>query len=139
MKQTEEQKALQACANYARLTRGIEHLTAAVGEALRACPGPDVLDESDRSLTHLSVALRATVVLEDTGERRRQYDEEITAEVDRCPHCAAAFHAIKARKYARRCLGQAKRVIGAIGGRANAVAAAEKIAADVIAKAMAHA
>ena len=116
---SDETKALQACARYATRAAEIKQLTATIGNSLRACRSKE-RDDNGAKATHLSKALRMSVEIEETGERRRLYDDEILAVTGRCGCCRAAFNAIKARKSKRRSLGQVKRHINVIGRRAAA-------------------
>jgi hypothetical protein len=117
MKQSNEVKAVQACANYARHTAEIKKLSSAIHQGLKGCRSKSHGDNGEK-ITHLSKALRESVTEDEAGERRRLYDHEILKAIVRCSHCSAAFNAIKARKSARRSLGQVKRFIGVIGRRA---------------------
>jgi hypothetical protein len=117
MKQSNEVKAVQACVAYARHAADIKALGRAIHEGLEGCRSKEQ-DDNGAKVTHLSKALRMSVEIEETGERRRLHDDEILAAIGRCTHCRAAFKSIKDRKSARRSLGAAKRSIGMIGRRA---------------------
>jgi hypothetical protein len=116
MKQNDQVKAVQACAAYARHAADIKALGNAIHEGLEGCRSK-LRGDNGEKLTHLSKALRESVTEDETGEHRRLYDDEILKANGRCSHCRAAFNAIKARKSARRSLGQVKRFIGVIGRR----------------------
>lgn len=100
MKQNDAQKAVAACAAYARHTATIKALGNAIHKCLKGCRSKRFHVDGGKA-THLSLALRMSVTDEETGERRRLYDDEILAAIGRCQHCRAAFSAIKARKSAR--------------------------------------
>jgi hypothetical protein len=125
---TEEQKALKACADYARLTREIASLKTALGDHLGKCPGVEpegepCHDDFDFAVgdTHLKIAYTPHMSSgSDYYEPTEVWNNEaqIRAYLAVCPHCLAAHEAIQARKAARRSLGAAKRQIGAIGRKA---------------------
>lgn len=117
---TDEQKALKACADYARLTREIASLKTALGDHLGKCPGVRTPEIGDS--THLSVAYAPELSESDYFEPYRVWkgDKQIRAYLAICPHCLAAHEAIQQRKAARRSLGAAKRQIGLIGRKAHA-------------------
>lgn len=126
---TNEQKALKACADYARLTREIASLKTALGDHLGKCKGVEPEDapcheDFDVAVgdTHLRVAYTPELSESDYFEPYRVWkgDKQIRAYLAICPHCLAAHEAIQARKAARRSLGAAKRQIGLIGRKAQA-------------------
>jgi len=121
---TEEQKALKACTDYARLTREIASLKSALGDHLGKCAGVRTPELGDS--THLSVAYTPEVIESDShyedAHNVFMTDVEIRKYLAVCPHCLAAHEAIQARKAARRSLGAAKRQIGLIGRKAIAQA-----------------
>jgi hypothetical protein len=126
---TPEQKALRACADYARLNAEIRRLTSELAESLSTCPGMhgsllaphhpyDAQTERKREAdcTHLKAAY-APEVEGDGCSQWTVYMEadEIREYLAECPHCLAAHDAIQARKVARRRLGATKRFIGKLG------------------------
>lgn len=117
---SDEQKALKACADYARLTREISSLKTALGDHLGKCTGVRTPELGDS--THLSVAYRPEVVESDShyedAHNVFMTDAEIRAYLAVCPHCLSAHEAIQARKVARRSLGATKRIIGMLGKKA---------------------
>ena len=130
---TPEQRALRACADYARLSGEIKRLSAALADALAACPGvnghlqlPDGPFDQDRinqhctDQTHLKAAYTPEVV-EGHYDRDQVFmtDAEVREYLALCPHCLTAHEAIQARKTARKLLGASKRAITMIGRRAN--------------------
>jgi hypothetical protein len=125
---TDEQKALKACADYARLTREIALLKNAIGDHLFRCPGVEVevMEEGLPCATtepHLKKAYSGEVVGEWEPYMRYFSDKEIREQLAVCPHCLAAHEAIQARKAARRSLGSAKRQITILGRNAAKEAA----------------
>lgn len=121
---TPEQKALKACADYARLTREIASLKTALGDYLGKCPGVRTPELGDS--THLSVAYTPEVVESDCDYEYSPHnvfrtDAEVRAYLSICPHCLAAHESIQARKAARRSLAAVKRQIGLIGRKAITV------------------
>jgi hypothetical protein len=133
-----EQKALHACADYARLHVEIKRLTLALGDALDHCPGVagkrlpadwvtcsgDDAQAHHDDITHLKEAYTPETV---DGEYEPHLvwmnDFEIREYLAVCPHCLAAHEAIQARKAARKALGKAKRAITMIGRAASKAAA----------------
>lgn len=136
-------KAVKACADYARLSAEIKNLTRVIGGAIDKCPGisgkrkytqtfgasellgsngqpytVECTDESDP--THLKEAYTPDV---DEGyyDRSRVYMEEADLRefLSACPHCLAAHEAIQQRKVARKSLGATKRWITKIGKEAQ--------------------
>lgn len=120
-----EQKALRACADYARLSGEIASLKSALGDHLGKCVGVRTPELGDS--THLSVAYTPEVVESDShyedAHNVFMTDVEIRKYLAICPHCLAAHEAIQARKAARRSLGAAKRSISMLGRAANKEAA----------------
>lgn len=125
---TAEQKALRACADYARLNAEVRRLTREIGDCLAQCKGAEVpvdikdgmsliIGGASTTETHLKKLYRGVIVdgyfkpsiryLNDKEIRERLMDE--------CGHCLAAHHAIQMRKAARRSLGATKRFIGMLG------------------------
>lgn len=130
---TSEQKALRACAEYARLSGEIKRLKVVLAESLSKCPGenghlqlPDGPFDQERinqhyaDQTHLKAAYTPEVV-EGHYDRDQVFmtDAEVREYLAACSHCLAAHEAIQARKAARKSLGAAKRAITLIGRRAN--------------------
>lgn len=125
-----DQKALLACANYARLSAEIKRLTRVLSDALSACPGingdlqlrgfgfsQDDVDRYNADQTHLKSAYES-----DTDESGRYFlsHSERAAILSECVHCQTAHNAIQQRKAARKSLGAAKRQITLIGRAENA-------------------
>jgi hypothetical protein len=132
-----EQKALRACADYARLTHEIAELKRKVGNHLSKCPGMhgylltdsayadnQTLAKMNADCTHLKAAYTPEVESSPVDHWNvYMTDAEIREYLAVCPHCLAAHEAVQARKAARRSLGATKRFIGMLG-RAAAKAAA---------------
>lgn len=124
-----EQKALRACADYARLNAEIRRLSNALSENLSKCPGQHgyLLSNNaaewakqEADCTHLKAAYTPEVE-SSAYEQWTVYmtEAEIREYLAVCPHCLAAHDAIQARKAARRSLGAAKRYITMLGRAAN--------------------
>lgn len=129
-------KALKACADYARLSAEIKQLTKAIGDHLDFCRGVNgkrasveledgriVYVGDDHDETHLKGAYTPTIT-EPTyyseGETRYLSDKQIRERLACCPACFAAHEAIQARKAARKSLGATKRFITMLGRAENA-------------------
>lgn len=129
MSLNDEQKALKACGNYARLSAEIKHLTRVIGDRLSGCLGVDghlklpdwasageAMEYRKEDETHLKQAYRGEVVDDAWEPYLRHYSAaELTEQLSVCPHCLAAHIAIQQRKAARKSLGSAKRSITMIG------------------------
>lgn len=132
-----EQKALKACADYARLLDEIKRLTREIGDRLSGCLGVDgrlklpdwasageAMEYRKEDETHLKQAYRGEVVDGVWEPYLRHYSaSELVGQLSVCPHCLAAHNAIQERKQARKSLGAAKRAITMIGRRAMAAEA----------------
>jgi hypothetical protein len=128
-------KALKACADYARLNAEIRRLTKAIGDALDGCPGengkracitkPDgqIIFGGDDDPTHLKAAYTPETVDGDycSGPELEWLSDEAIREhlSGVCPACLAAHGFIQERKSTRRQFGAVKRAIGTIGRAAN--------------------
>jgi hypothetical protein len=112
------QKALKACADYARLNVEIRQLTQFIAETLFECPGVNgAMNElGGTDVTHLKDAYTPDVE-NDPVDHWNVYmsDIEIREFLTVCPHCLAAHQAIQDRKAARRSLGATKRVFTMLG------------------------
>lgn len=134
-----EQKALRACADYARLSAEVKRLTRVIGDSLDQCRGV----KGERSAGWDFVAEVTTY--HDTPEDQSHLKEAFIFEIDddnpyspsriyksdseireylsdeaKCPHCMTAYEAIQARKAAKKALGGVKRAISMIGRVENA-------------------
>jgi hypothetical protein len=127
------QKALRACAEYARLSTENKRLTKAIGDALDGCPGVNgkrdssVLEDGrtvyggDHDDMHLKSAYTPDTMDDGFGGAEVSWlsDKEIREEIACCPACLAAHEAIQARKAARKSLGAVKRHITMLGRAKN--------------------
>jgi hypothetical protein len=126
---THEQKALKACAEYARLSAEIKRMTRVLSDSLSACPGvngnlqlpafgfsQDAVDRCNADQTHLKSAYESDC--DDSGRYFLTRTEQLEI-LAACAHCQAADQAIQARKAARKSLGAAKRQITLIGRAEN--------------------
>lgn len=122
-----EQKALKACADYARLSAEVKRLTVAIAVALAGCPRvegrlADLEFETGQALegvTHVKNAYRGFIPDDAWEPYLRHYSAaELIEQLSVCPHCLAAHEAIQRRKAARKSLGAAKRAITMIGRKA---------------------
>lgn len=120
-----EQKALRACADYARLNAEIKRLKIEIGDCIAKCPGvfykeihnsKGDLIAMNATGTHLTEAYACDT--DDSGRYFLEPVEQIKV-LSACPPCLAAHEAIQARKAARRSLGAAKRAITMLGRAAN--------------------
>jgi hypothetical protein len=122
-------KALKACADYARLSVEIKRLTKSLGDSLSACPGvnghlqfPSIgfsqeeVDRYNADETHLKRAYASDT--DEDGTSWLSHSEKMEV-LSACPHCMAAHEAIQARKAARKSLGAVKRAISLIGRAEN--------------------
>lgn len=139
MAMTAEQKALQACADYARLSAEIKTHTATISRALSLCPGVEgrllpvenVFDgiwhrHDAEDITHLKQAFTPDLQDAGWGGQVRVYMEDADVRdylETECPHCLLAYESVMTRKAARKALGNAKRTISMIGRKALKVSA----------------
>jgi hypothetical protein len=122
-------KALKACADYARLSGEIRRLSVQIGEHIGKCPGvngdlqpaPDdgwyMRYQKDR------MHLKEAYTPDPQGfppENVYMEPGDIEEYLAVCPHCLAAHEAIQARKAARKQFGIVKRAISAMGRAENA-------------------
>ncbi|MFV3290155.1 hypothetical protein ACNFBR_15590 [Pseudomonas sp. NY11955] len=131
------ERAVAAVARYERAAAELTNIKRAIVAALDKCPitieafsdsgmesfdrGHSLLWDGTRPNTHLHRALTNTV--SDYCSERRLDQEEISDQLtgwddddpDACPHCLAAWNLILSRKAARAELGQAKRLVRALG------------------------
>ena len=130
------EKALKACADYARLSAEIKCLTRAIGDALSRCRGikgerPESFDFSEERViyydaengdhSHLKEAFSFDID-EDQYSPSRVYktDAEIRDYLlESCPYCLTAYEHIVRRKQARKQFGIVKRSISAMGRAEN--------------------
>lgn len=124
-------KALKACADYARLNAEIRTLTKAIGDTLHYCKGV----RSTRGVgedgmqygahddpTHLSEAFRPETEEDEWGGGHQVWmsDAEIREYLyENCPCCLKAYEFVLERKAAKKQLGIVKRAIGNIGRAEN--------------------
>ncbi|KVL59293.1 hypothetical protein WT01_15810 [Burkholderia cepacia] len=116
-------KALKACADYARLNVEIKQLTKRIGDLLRYCKGvrgtcgigADGMQYGHpHDVTHLKHAF--TPDTDDSGNAVFMTDEEVREYLsEHCDCCLKAYGAVIERKAAKKQLGAVKRSIGAIG------------------------
>lgn len=124
-------KALQACADYARLNAEIKTLTKAIGDALHYCKGvrgtcgvgADGMKYGEHDDdTHLKSAFTPEVVDDGWGEGRTVWmtDAEIREYLyENCACCLKAYEFVLERKASKKALGSVKRAIGTIGRAEN--------------------
>lgn len=114
---TEEQKAVKACADYARLNAEIKHLTLEIGAHLGAC----LDDKEAKEVRPLETCLvQAYAHEEDESGRYFLTAAEQNEILSKCIYCSAAHEAIQARKASRKSFAAVKRQIGLIGRKAQA-------------------
>jgi hypothetical protein len=127
---TSDQKALRACADYARLNAEIRLLTKSISDALHYCKGVHGTcgigdggmkygDHDDP--THLSEAFRPDVEDDGWGAGQQVWmtDVEIREYLyENCACCLKAYEFVLERKAAKKALGAAKRAITMIGRKA---------------------
>lgn len=125
------EKALKACANYARLNSEIKQLTKSISEALRYCNGvrgtcgigEDGMQFGEHDdPTHLKEAFRPETVDDGWGEGRQVWmtDTEIREYLfEHCACCLKAYEFVLERKAAKKALGIVRRSISAIGRAEN--------------------
>lgn len=116
-----EQRALNACVEYAKQSALIKDCKREIFERTHACyeanGGYVTLDGG----SHLSMAISHRVI--DTYDsfddpdtfQKFLTDSERQAVLDQCQHCELAYEAIQIRKAARKSLGNAKRAITIFG------------------------
>jgi hypothetical protein len=130
---TREQKALRACAEYARLGTEIRELTREIGNALSQCVGikgqrdayvdpsqGTIYSDNDADHSHLKEVFTPYEDYNEHGYRSKLWmdKDEIRyylTEDEPCAHCLRAYEAVIKRKASRRALGHAKRSISLIG------------------------
>jgi len=124
---TSEQKALRACADYARLNAEIKTLTKAIASVLRYCKGvrgtcgvgEDGMQYGEHDdVTHLKSAFTPDTVDDgcDSPHQVWMTDFEIREYLfEHCACCLKAYELVLERKAAKKAFGVAKRSIGAIG------------------------
>jgi len=120
-------KALKACADYARLNSEIKQLTKSIAGALCYCKGvrgtcgigDDGFQYGEHDdPTHLKDAFSGDV--DDDGHKVWMTDMDIRAYLyENCDCCLKAYDFVLERKAAKKSLGVVKRSIGAIGRAAN--------------------
>lgn len=118
------EKALKACADYARINAEIKQLTKEIGEHIGKCPGVNgdlqAAEDSgwyaraNKDRTHLKEAYTPDIQ-GFPPERVFMEDADILEFLGECPHCLAAHTLIQARKSAKKRFAVVKRSIGAIG------------------------
>lgn len=121
------ERALKACADYARLNAEIRSLSKAIGDALHYCKGvrgtcgvgSDGWKYGDHDdPTHLAEAFRPDTT--DEGSTVWMSDFEIREYLyENCACCLKAYERVLERKAAKKQLGIVKRAIGNIGRAAN--------------------
>lgn len=124
-------KALKACADYARLNSEIKQLTKSIGDVLRYCKGvrgtcgigTDGMQFGEHDdPTHLKEAFRPETVDDGWSEGRQVWmtDTEIREYLyENCACCLKAYEFVLERKTAKKTLGAVKRAIGNIGRAEN--------------------
>ena len=124
---SDEQKALRACANYARLSAEVKRLTKEIALTLRHCRGIrgtcgigadgfQYGEHDDES--HLKHVF--TPDIDDDGHAVFMTDLEIREYLsEHCEHCLAAYNLVLARKATKKSFGITKRAISAIGRAEN--------------------
>lgn len=120
-------KALKACADYARLNADIKQLTKLISGALHYCSGvrgtcgvgEDGMKYGEHDDdTHLKSAF--TPDKNDEGYAVWMTDAEIREYLfEHCACCLKAYEFVLERKAAKKALGTVKRSIGAIGRATN--------------------
>lgn len=120
-------KALKACADYARLNAEIKEITKLISGALRYCKGvrgtcgvaEDGMQYGEHDdVTHLKDAF--TPDKNDEGYALFMTDSEIREYLyENCACCLKAYEFVLERKAAKKALGVTKRAIGAIGRAEN--------------------
>lgn len=124
------EKALKACADYARLNAEIKSVTRLLSDLLSACPGVNghlqlsvdrlfdnaAIDRMNADKTHLKAAYES-----DSDESGRYFltPSEQMEILSSCSFCVAAHAAIQERKALRKSLGATKRFITMIGRAAK--------------------
>jgi len=108
------ERALKACADYARLSGVIKALTRTIGESIGRCNGVD----GDLNTTHLKEAYKPDMQ-GFPPEAVYMEPEDIPDYLSTCSHCLAAHEAIQMRKTARKSLAAVKRHITMLGRAEN--------------------
>ncbi|MBN3832924.1 hypothetical protein [Burkholderia sp. Ac-20344] len=116
-------KALKACADYARINAEIKRLTSAIAGALHYCKGvrgtcgigeDGTVYGDHNDVTHLKHAFTHDV--DDVGNAVFMTDAEIREYLyENCDCCLKAYGFVLERKAAKKAFGAVKRSIGAIG------------------------
>lgn len=105
-------KALKACADYARLSAEIKRLRNEIGAHLIAC----LESKEAKGIRPIDTCLSEAYACEKDEDGRYFLDASEQDEIlSKCIYCSAAHEAIQARKAARKQFGILKRSISAIG------------------------
>lgn len=116
---TNAEKALVACAQYAKLNSEIKALSSLIGDCLGACLSAQIVSGNGGKVeSHLSTAYTFEYTegdFEYSDGRRYLTEEEQLEVLAECPHCMTAHKAVQDRKKARKAFGAAKRSITKIG------------------------
>jgi hypothetical protein len=120
-------KAIKACADYARLNAEVRQLTKSIGDVLRYCKGvrgtcgvgeDGMQYGAHDDVTHLKDAFTGDV--DDEGHKVWMTDAEIREYLyENCGCCLKAYEFVLERKASKKALGSVKRAIGNIGRAAN--------------------